>query len=174
MNDPRIDAAFLEPIDSKKGFFGLTYHYIIRTNGHIEIGRNPKTISSAGKRHLQHSQIVIGIVGGLSFDADNNSVKQVANETPEQEASLEWLMQALADTLRVPLEVTDGREYLQSRKHLPEDAHEEPRDENGEPILDEYEQQHEQDAYEVDDDDDDDDDDITPAPLTHSTGAMNL
>jgi hypothetical protein len=127
VNDPRIDAAFLDLIDSKKGYFGLTYHYIIRTNGQIEIGRDPKTISSVGKRHLQPSQIVIGIVGGLSLDA-----KQEANETPEQEAALEWLMQALADTLMVPLEVTDGREYLQSGKHLIEDEDDQTTDQNHE------------------------------------------
>ena len=131
VNDSRIDAAFLDPLDGKRGYFGLTYHYIIRTNGHIEIGRDPKTISSVGKRHLQPSQIVIGIVGGLSLDA-----KQEANETPEQEAALEWLMQELADTLMVPLEVTDDRKYLRSGKHL---ETEEPPDENGDPIFDEDE-----------------------------------
>ena len=147
VNDPRIDAAFLDPLDSKKGYFGLTYHYIIRTNGHIEIGRDPKTISSVGKRHLQPSQIVIGIVGGLSFGVSGPSpaakrhpsdisVQQAANETPEQEAALEWLMQALADTLNCELEVTDAREYLRSGKHL---ETEEPPDENGDPIFDEDE-----------------------------------
>ena len=141
VNDPRIDAAFLDPLDGKKGYFGLTYHYIIRTNGHIEIGRDPKTISSVGKRHLQPSQIVIGIVGGLSLGVSGPSpsdisVQQAANETPEQEVALEWLMQALADTLMVPLEITDGREYLQSGKHL---ETEEPCDEIGDPIFDEDE-----------------------------------
>ena len=136
VNDPRIDAAFLDPLDGKKGYFGLAYHYIIRTNGHIEIGRDPRTISSVGKRHLQPSQIVIGIVGGLSLGVSDTSVQQAANETPEQEAALEWLMQALADTLMVPLEITDGREYLQSGKHL---ETEEPCDEIGDPIFDEDE-----------------------------------
>jgi hypothetical protein len=86
-------------------------------------------------------------VGGLSLGVSgpspaakrhpsDTSVQQAANETPEQEAALEWLMQALADTLMVPLEITDGREYLQSGKHL---ETEEPRDENGDPIFDEDE-----------------------------------
>lgn len=93
---------------------------MIRTNGMIEIGRDPLTVSSAGKRHRQHDHIYIGVVGGLEPNG-----KQAANETAEQEASLEWLMQSLADTLGVELEVTDSREATKkqnsSRKEKPND-----------------------------------------------------
>lgn len=134
LNDPRIDAAFIDKLDAKRSYFGATYHYIIRTSGVIEIARDPRTRSSAGKRHLHRDHIYIGVVGGLEPDG-----KQSANETPEQEASLEWLMQALADTLGVPLEVTDSRENLQRRRDREEQQEQQdeqfegqdPHDDNG-------------------------------------------
>ncbi len=132
LNDPRIDAVFIDDLDGKKKYFGCTYHYLIRSDGTIELGRDPKTISSVGKKHVQPHQIVIGVVGGLAF-GDNGSVDQAATDTPEQEASVEWLLQALADTLNVPLEITDGREFLQQGRHLEAI---EPHDENGETIPD--------------------------------------
>mgnify|MGYP000072881165 FL=1 len=124
LNDPRIDTAFLDWIDACKKYFGCTYHYVIMTDGTIEIGRDPETISSAGKRIYHWDHINIGVVGGL--DEQGN---QVANETPEQEAALEWLMQALADTLQVELTVTDHREYLHRKQEEEQEEQEQQQEE---------------------------------------------
>jgi hypothetical protein len=67
--------------------------------------------TSVGPTWAHHDHIAIGVVGGLELDGTMK-----ANETLEQEEALEELMQALADTLNVPLEVTDQREWLQNRR----------------------------------------------------------
>lgn len=120
INDPRVDAAFLDEIDCGKGYFGVAYNYLIRTNGVIEVARDPRTISSIGPRHLHPTHIAIGVVGGLELDG---SIR--ANDTPEQEHALEELLQALADTLQVPLEVEDRRERLKAKQHDPAEQEEE-------------------------------------------------
>lgn len=107
VNDPRIDAAFMDTLDCAKGFFGITSHYVVRTSGTVEIGRDPKTISSSPPRRYHHDHIVIGVVGGLELNGH-----QRANDTPEQDEAVEELLQALSDALQVPLEITDNREHL--------------------------------------------------------------
>ena len=101
--NPHIDARYLDSVDRRLGYFGLTHHYIITTTGRIELGRNPRLRTSRTKRrHLQTDAIHIGIVGGLDGNAEH-----AHTITPEQAAASEWLMQTLADAYGVPLEVTD-------------------------------------------------------------------
>jgi len=111
-NDPRIDAHALDQFDATRGYFGCVSHFVIRTDGRIEIGRGPRTVSSAPRPELAHDHIVVTIVGGLDDDAEF-----VANDTEEQEAALESLLQALADALSVPLEITDHRAHLRNKAY---------------------------------------------------------
>jgi len=99
-------------MNAKSGYFGCVWHFIVKTDGSIETGRDPRTISSVGNRANQPEQIVIGVVGGLSLEGD-----LVANHTPEQDASVEWLLQTVADTLNVPLLITDDREKAEIGNH---------------------------------------------------------
>ena len=102
--DPRIDAHYVDSSDAMKSYFGITYHYIIKTNGDIEVGRNPLTCSTGSRqKRFQKGAIFIGIVGGLA--AETGYRKDTI--TPEQEASLEWLMQVISNNLEVELEVVD-------------------------------------------------------------------
>jgi hypothetical protein len=76
----------------------------VKTTGNIEIGRDPLTKSPRTRqRRLHNTAIFIGFVGGL----DPETGYRANTITDEQDASLEWLMQAISDSLGVPLEVTD-------------------------------------------------------------------
>lgn len=112
INDPRIDAVALDEWDCCRGYFGCISHFVIRTCGRVEIGRNPRTISSALKPWLSPDHLVVSVVGGLDPDGT-----LIANETEAQEASLETLLQAIADALGVPLEITDQRAYLRNKAY---------------------------------------------------------
>jgi hypothetical protein len=106
--DPRIDANYVDHSDAMKFYFGITHHYIIRTGGQIDVGRDPLTVSSGSRlQRLQKGALFIGVVGGLDVETGH----RVATITDEQNASLDWLMQAIADSLGQELEVTD---YLET------------------------------------------------------------
>jgi hypothetical protein len=102
----------LDHFDACQSFFGCTAHFVVRSDGRIETGRNPQTISSVAKSHVAHDHLVIAVVGGL--DKDGNLV---ANDTAEQEDALEELLVAIATALNVPLEVTDQRAFLRNKAY---------------------------------------------------------
>lgn len=112
VNDPRIDAAALDEWDCFRGYFGCVSHFVVRTCGRIERGRDPRNISPAPKPWLAPDHIVVTVVGGLDADAEFQ-----ANDTEEQEAALEVLLQAIATALDVPLEITDQRAYLRNKAY---------------------------------------------------------
>ena len=102
--DRRIDAQFVDRTDSAKGYFGCSFHYIVTTEGIIEVGRDPRNRSSRTRmRRMHESAIFIGVVGGLATDTGY----RVNTITPAQNGSVEWLIQELADTLCESLEITD-------------------------------------------------------------------
>lgn len=102
--DPRIDAQYIDHSDACRSYLGITHHYLVKTTGNIEIGRDPLTKSPRTRqRRLHNTAIFIGFVGGL----DPETGYRANTITDEQDASLEWLMQAISDSLGVPLEVTD-------------------------------------------------------------------
>ena len=126
--DPRIDAAYLDYTDAKRRYLGLTFHYIIKVDGSVEIGRNPSAISSRLPRQDQPTAILIGVVGGR--DAAG---KRITTVTDAQRDSVEALLQALADALQVSLGVTDYVADKQERDAL---IQQEEADEALEEILD--------------------------------------
>lgn len=102
--DPRIDAQYIDHSDARRSYLGITHHYLVKTTGDIEIGRSPLTKSPRTRqRRLHNTAIFIGVVGGL----DPETGYRANTITDEQDASVEWLMQSISDSLGVPLEVTD-------------------------------------------------------------------
>lgn len=102
--DPRIDVKVIDEFDACHHHFGCTWHYLIKVDGTVEAGRDLLTIGAQPKRSgLKLRCISIGIVGGR----DSETYELTDTITTEQEASLEALMQWLADTLQVSLEVED-------------------------------------------------------------------
>ena len=102
--DDRIDAAAMDYIDACKGYLGCSFHYFIKLDGTVEIGRDPRTLSSRGRSATRrHDTIFIGVVGGLNFE-DGKREDTITDAQREAVAELE---QAIADTLNTPLDVID-------------------------------------------------------------------
>jgi len=102
--DSRIDAAAMDHEDCCKGYFGVSFHYVILIDGSVEIGRNPRTISSRGRSPLRRLEtLFVGVVGGLNFETG----KREDTITEAQRSSIAELEQAIADTLNTPLDVID-------------------------------------------------------------------
>lgn len=104
--------------DSNRGYFGCVSHYVIRTDGRIETARNPRTISPAPKGLKAQDHLVVTVVGGQDTEAN-----MVANNTDEQEAALETLLEAIANALDQPIEITDLRAYLRNKAYAEYLAH---------------------------------------------------
>lgn len=95
-----------------RGFNTIGYHYVIRRNGTIEIGRD---LNKAGAHVTGHNSNSIGIclVGGV--DAKN---KAENNYTPEQWKSLKELLDALR--IKFPKTIIKGhRDYPNVKKDCP-------------------------------------------------------
>jgi hypothetical protein len=113
--DPRIDAQFIDYTDGSKGYFGCSHHYVIGTEGRIEIGRDPRTRSSRTRMKRMHREAIhIGVVGGLSADTGY----RVDTINDAQNAAVDWLTQQLADTLGTSLEITDHIETWAASRDL--------------------------------------------------------
>lgn len=69
-----------------KGYFGIGYHYVIRRNGEVELGR---PLDKAGAHAKGHNETSIGIclVGGIDDRGNPEN-----NFTPEQWAELAKLV----------------------------------------------------------------------------------
>jgi len=103
--DPRIDANALDYFDSCRGALGCFWHYLVRIDGRVEIGRNPRAISTRTASYAATNEAIhVGIVGGY----DPETGERCDTITPEQAVAVEELLQALADALNVPLEVHEA------------------------------------------------------------------
>ncbi len=83
-----IGRAEIERWHRQRGFLGIGYHYVIRRNGVVEVGRPEDTIGA----HVQgHNRTTLGIcmVGGVNA---NDITKAENNYTPEQFAALKELL----------------------------------------------------------------------------------
>jgi hypothetical protein len=102
--DPRIDAHYIDLTDAQRSYLGINAHYIVKLNGDIERGRDPHTkCTRSRQKNLIDNAIFIAVVGGR----DAETGYRAATITGEQDASVEWLMQAISDSLGMPLEVSD-------------------------------------------------------------------
>jgi len=105
--DHRIDAAFLDHFDCVHGAFGIQWQYVVRMDGTVEIGRDPRTRSSRTRSPFAHTEALhIGVVGGYNQETG----ERVQTTTAAQARAIEELLQSCADALNTPLEVFDGRE----------------------------------------------------------------
>jgi len=129
--DSRIDAAAMDCEDCCKGYFGVSFHYVILIDGSVEIGRNPRTISSRGRSPLRRlDTLFVGVVGGLNFETG----KREDTITEAQREAVANLEQAIADILQTPLDVIDftvewrGRVKIDEAEEAKEAAFEEALD----------------------------------------------
>jgi hypothetical protein len=84
---------------------GGLWHYLVLTNGKVEIGRDPRAISTRSASYAVTTEAIhVGIVGGYYPETGERR----DTITPEQAVSVEELLQALADALNVPLEVHEA------------------------------------------------------------------
>ncbi|NKX40404.1 hypothetical protein HGG71_02855 [Rhodobacteraceae bacterium R_SAG2] len=94
----------MDYFDARKSYLGCTFHYVILLDGSVEIGRNPKTLSSRGRSaRRRRDTVFIGVVGGLNYE-DGKRKDTITDAQREAVADLE---QAIADTLSIPLNVID-------------------------------------------------------------------
>lgn len=75
----------------ERGFLDVGYHFIIRRNGVIEVGRD---VDQVGAHTVGQNETSVGIclVGGV-----DNSMKPQANFTPQQMATLRTLLKEMTD-----------------------------------------------------------------------------
>lgn len=117
--DPRIDAAALDYFDAKRGFFGASFHYVIKIDGTIEVARNPRSRTARTRNYAARSRAIhVAVVGGYNAETG----RRLHTTTNAQEAALEALYQLLADTLGVPLTIYDGRENWVIEHRKPQDG----------------------------------------------------
>ena len=100
-SDPRIGVRILDNRDASQAFLSITYHYVVRSDGRVEIGRNPKTVSTRGRVTAHHCNLYVGVVGGRTKDGlPDYTVTDAQHEATER------LMQEISNVLNTPLEVT--------------------------------------------------------------------
>ena len=93
----------------------IGYHYVIKTDGIIEPGRDPESIG-AHVADYNHNSVGICMVGGV--DANGPTGKPVNNFTPEQFASLAAIVQTLR--VKYPNAVIQGhRDFPKVAKACP-------------------------------------------------------
>ena len=113
--DPRIDAQAIDTLDASLGYLGGSHHYVVTTEGRIEVGRDPWTRSPRTRtKRYQREGIFVGVVGGIN--AENGH--RLATITEAQNEAVEWLLQALADNLGVELEVVDHVENFAASRDV--------------------------------------------------------
>lgn len=111
-NKPSIDRATIAQWHKTRGFMDIGYHYVIKTDGVIEVGREKDAVGA----HVQgHNATTIGIclVGGV-----NSKGVSEYNFTPEQMYSLRKLITELK--LDYPeAEVKGHRDFPNVHKDCP-------------------------------------------------------
>jgi N-acetyl-anhydromuramyl-L-alanine amidase AmpD len=82
--------ADIDRIHRKRGWKGCGYHYVIPTDGTIEVGRPLWQVGAHCRNHNRHS-IGICYIGGLAPDG----VTPMDTRTPEQKQALRKLLEEL-------------------------------------------------------------------------------
>ena len=111
-NKPSIDRATIAQWHRSRGFMDIGYHFVIKTEGDVEVGRDIDVVGS----HVQgHNSSTIGIcmVGGV-----DEANRPTNNFTPEQMNSLRKLVTELK--LQYPeAEVKGHRDFPNVNKECP-------------------------------------------------------
>lgn len=90
-SDPNIDAFVVDEIHARQGRFGIGHHFLILTNGDIQLCRHLQTIGSHS-RNLDEVSIAIGLVGGVGPSGDRMNTR-----TPEQLEALDDILGVLRE-----------------------------------------------------------------------------
>lgn len=88
-----VTAADIRRWHKAQGWKDIGYHFVIRRNGQVELGRPQNAVGSHVKGH-NHNSVGICLAGGL----DNATWKPVDNFTAAQWASLKTLVARLVKT----------------------------------------------------------------------------
>ena len=113
--DPATDAKVIDRWHRQRGFLMIGYHYVIKTDGTVEPGRDEEAIG-AHVEGYNASSIGICMVGGV--DANGPTGKPRNNFTAAQFNSLETLLRALR--IRYPKAVIQGhRDFPNVAKACP-------------------------------------------------------
>ena len=95
-----------------RGFtLGIGYHYVVRRDGSIELGRPEDVVGAHCKNHNRHS-IGICYEGGL-----DEAGKPADTRTPEQKATLHYLLKMLKEDY--PKALILGHHDLDPQKECP-------------------------------------------------------
>lgn len=91
--DPRITVADVDRWHRERGWNGCGYHYLVRTDGTVEVGRD---LAKPGAHCYDHNAESIGVcyVGGAVADTDGRT-RHTDTRTPEQRIAMQALLTVL-------------------------------------------------------------------------------
>ena len=110
--DQQSSAAQIDSWHRQRGFhLGIGYHYVIRRDGTLEMGRPEYMVGAHCKNHNQHS-IGVCYEGGLNARGDPADTR-----TPQQRETLRQLINELRE--RYPKAIVVGHHNLNPLKACP-------------------------------------------------------
>ena len=110
--DQQSSAAQIDSWHRQRGFkFGIGYHYVIRRDGTLEMGRPEYMLGAHCKNHNQHS-IGVCYEGGLDIRGDPADTR-----TPQQRETMRQLINELRE--RYPKAIVVGHHNLNPLKACP-------------------------------------------------------
>ena len=80
--DPNIDIVEMDVRHCRQGRLGVGYHFLLKVNGDIQLGRDINTIGSHSRKYDCNS-VAIGLVGGVDENGD-----RMFTRTADQEDAL--------------------------------------------------------------------------------------
>ena len=110
--DQQSSAAQIDSWHRQRGFkFGIGYHYVIRRDGTLEMGRPEYMVGAHCKNHNQHS-IGVCYEGGLNARGEPADTR-----TPQQRETMRQLINELRE--RYPKAIVVGHHNLNPLKACP-------------------------------------------------------
>ena len=110
--DQQSSAAQIDSWHRQRGFhLGIGYHYVIRRDGTLEMGRPEYMVGAHCKNHNQHS-IGVCYEGGLDIRGDPADTR-----TPQQRETMRQLINELRE--RYPKAIVVGHHNLNPLKACP-------------------------------------------------------
>lgn len=105
-----IDAKTIDKWHRQRGFAGIGYHYVVKLDGSVELGR---PLAKPGAHVRGHNRYTVGVVyvGGLSYELAPKDTR-----TPEQKEALRSLLRELKE--RFPnAEICGHRDFSPDLNH---------------------------------------------------------
>lgn len=89
--DPDIDVTVMDKLYCKRGSFGIGHHFLVLTNGIIQLARNVHTVGSHS-RDYDAVAVAVGVVGGVDENGD-----RLDTRTFEQNEAMQDLFEVLSE-----------------------------------------------------------------------------